>query len=73
MGLTKDYNHSKNLERFQGELPFIFTYHGLEDSRVPVEGTEKQEHLFKGKNTQVRVTYEDGGHELDQSSSFDTP
>lgn len=65
----------KNLEAFRGDLPFIFTYHGRQDSAVPAEGTERWEELLRKvrKDGKWKVSYADGEHGLDADATLETP
>ncbi|KAL7906641.1 hypothetical protein GGI35DRAFT_487756 [Trichoderma velutinum] len=64
-----------NLQRFEGELPFIFAYHGREDMAVPAEGTEKWEELLKKTRPEGkwRVTIEPGDHFFDAEATLESP
>lgn len=64
----------RNLETFKGDLPFIFTYHGRQDSAVPVEGTKHWEQWLRKVRTdgKWKVTYEDGEHGLDADATLET-
>lgn len=65
----------KNLEKFEGELPFMFMFHGREDTAVPVEGMEKWEQLLTKirKDGKWKVTYQDGEHGFDAVANLETP
>jgi acetyl esterase/lipase len=75
LGKDEKLQPLKNLEKFKGDLPFLFAYHGRQDSAVPVEGTEKWEALLKKvrPDGKWRVAYEDGEHGFDGTAALDTP
>jgi len=64
----------ENLKGFKGELPFLFVFHGKQDSAVPVEGTEAFEKLLKEvrPDAEAKFAYEDGEHGFDGACSLET-
>lgn len=65
----------ENLKASRAELPYLFVFHGKQDSLVPVEGTEAFEKLLKEvkPDAKARFVYVDGEHGFDAASSLETP
>ena len=62
-----------NLEKYKGELPYLWAFHGKQDSAVPVEGTEKFERLLKKlrPDGNWKVTYPNGDHMFDKTATLE--
>jgi acetyl esterase/lipase len=56
-------------------LPFLFVFHGLQDSAVPVEGTQKFEQVLRKvrPDARARFVYESGEHSFDKEATLETP
>lgn len=67
----------QNLQTLQRShyLPFLFVFHGLQDSAVPVEGTKKFEQVLKEvrPDAKTRFVYESGEHSFDKEASLEAP
>jgi acetyl esterase/lipase len=65
----------RNLERVQTEkIPFLFVYHGKDDTGVPVEGTHAFEKRLRELHPTIKANfvYEQGEHGFDRDASLET-
>jgi len=65
----------RNIERLEtNKIPFLFVYHGKNDTGVPVEGTRIFEKTLRALHpqTNARFVYEEGEHGFDRDASLET-